>query len=110
MLRERVLRVVLVLGGLPFLAGVYPLITTIRDGWQANKEDATPMGVSLYVMQGIFLLLAARNPSAHRGVITLTAWFNIAHAATMIVMSIHLPNERHDLLIGSALFVLIGVA
>ena len=110
MLRERVLRVVLILVGLLFLAGVYPLITSIQDGWHANKEDAKPMGVSLYVMQGIFLLLAARNPSANRGVITFTAWLNIAHAATMTVMSIHLPNERHDLLIASAMFSLIGVA
>ena len=110
MRRERVLQVVLVLVGLLFLAGIYPLITSIREGWQANKEDATPMGISLYVMQGIFLLLAVRNPSANRGVITLTAWLNIAHAAAMTVMSIHLPNERNGLLIASALFGLIGVA
>src|ERR1700741_4510577 len=107
MRRERELQVVLVLVGLFFLAGIYPLITSIRDGWQVNKEDATPMGVSLYVMQGIFLLLAARNPSANRGVITLTAWLNIAHAAAMTVMSIHLPSERHDLLVASTLFGLI---
>jgi hypothetical protein len=110
MRRERVLQVLLVLVGLLFLAGIYPLITSIREGWQANKEDATPMGISLYVMQGIFLLLAVRNPSANRGVITLTAWLNIAHAAAMTVMSIHLPNERNGLLIASALFGLIGVA
>lgn len=110
MRRERVLQVVLILVGLFFLAGIYPLVTSIREGWQANKEDATPMGISLYVMQGIFLLLAVRNPSANRGVITLTAWLNIAHAAAMTVMSIHLPNERNGLLIASALFGLIGVA
>lgn len=110
MRQERVLKVVLVLVGLFFLAGVYPLITSIREGWQANKEDATPMGISLYVMQGIFLLLAARNPSANRGVITLTAWLNIAHAAVMTVMAIHLPNERQGLLTASAMFGLIGVA
>ena len=62
MLRERALRIVLVIVGLIFLAGVYPLITSIREGWQANKEDPLPMGISLYVMQGIFLLLAARDP------------------------------------------------
>jgi len=28
----------------------------------------------------------------------------------MTVMSIHLPNERHDLLVASAMFSLIGVA
>ena len=109
MRRERGLRIVLVIVGLIFLAGVYPLFTSIREGWQANKEDSLAMGISLYVMQGIFLLLAARDPSANRGVITFAAWLNIAHAAVMTVMSIHLPHERQDLLVASAIFCLIGV-
>ena len=108
MRRERVLKVVLVLVGLLFVAGIYPLITSVRDGWHANKEDAEPMGISLYVMQGVFLLMAARDPLANRGVITFAAWLNIAHAAVMAVMAIHLPNERQDLLVASAIFALIG--
>jgi uncharacterized membrane protein YhdT len=110
MRRDRVLKVVLVVVGLIFLAGVYPLITSIREGWQANKEDSLPMGISLYVMQGIFLLLAARDPLANRGVITFAAWLNIAHATVMVIMSIRLPHERPDLLVASAIFGLIGVA
>ena len=109
MRRERALKIVLVIVGLIFLAGVYPLITSIREGWQANKEDPLPMGISLYVMQGIFLLLAAREPLANRGVITFAAWLNIAHATVMVIMSIHLPHERRDLLVASAIFALIGV-
>ena len=50
------------------------------------------MGISLYIMQGIFLLLAVRDPSASRGVITFAAWLNIAHAAVMVIMSLHLPH------------------
>ena len=109
MLRKRALKVVLVLVGLIFIAGIYPLVTSVRDGWRANKEDPLPMGISLYVAQGIFLLLAARDPSANRGVINFAAWLNIAHAGVMTVMSIHLPNERQDLLIASAVFAGIGV-
>ena len=56
------------------MAGIYPLITSVRDGWHANKECSLPMGISLYVTQGIFLLLASRNPSVNRGVITFAAW------------------------------------
>ena len=108
MRRERALRIVLFIVGLIFLAGVYPLVTSIREGWQANKEDSLPMGFSLYVMQGIFLLLSARDPLANRGVITFAAWLNIAHAAVMVIMSIHLPRERQDLLVASAIFALIG--
>jgi|ERR1700724_3359105 hypothetical protein len=86
MRREKLLRIVLVLVGLIFLAGVYPLITSVRDGWRANKEDALPMGISLYVTLGVFLLVAARNPSANRSVIAFGGWANIAHAAVMTVM------------------------
>ena len=92
--RDKALRILLVLFGLIFVAGVYPLITSVRSGWQANREDAEPMALSLYVMMGIFLLVAARNPSANRGVIVFAAWLNIAHAAVMTVMAVHLPAER----------------
>jgi uncharacterized membrane protein YhdT len=108
--REKALKILLVLFGLIFVAGVYPLITSVRSGWQANKEDAEPMALSLYVTMGIFLLVAARNPSVNRGVIAFAAWLNIAHAAVMAVMAVHLPNERQDLLIASAVFAAIGAA
>jgi hypothetical protein len=109
MRRERVLKVVLVLFGLVFSAGIYPVVTSVRDGWQANKEDALPMMLSLYVTLGVFLLLAARNPSANRSVIAFAAWANIAHGAVMAVMAVHLPNERGDLLIAAGVFAVIGL-
>ena len=108
MKRDKALRILLVLFGLIFVAGVYPLITSVRSGWQANKEDAEPMALSLYVTMGIFLLVAARNPAANRGVIAFAGWLNIAHAAVMTVMAVHLPNEREDMLIASAIFAGIG--
>jgi hypothetical protein len=108
--RDKALKILLVLLGLLFVAGVYPLITSIRSGWQANREDAEPMAISLYVMMGIFLLLAARKPSANRGVIAFAAWLNIAHGAVMAVMAVHLPNEREGLLIAAAVFAVIGAA
>lgn len=109
MRRERALKVVLVLVGLVFSAGIYPMVTSVRDGWQANKEDALPMALSLYVTLGVFLLLAARNPPANRSVIAFAAWANIAHAAVMTLMAVHLPNEREDLLIAAAVFGVIGL-
>src|ERR1700693_3678229 len=108
--RDKALRILLILFGLIFVAGVYSLISSIRSGWPADREDAEPMAISLYVTMGIFLLVAARNPSANRGVITFAAWLNIAHGAVMAVMAVHLPNERQDLLIASAVFAAIGAA
>ena len=66
MRRERALKVVLVLVGLLFCAGIYPLIL------MAKQEPALAMMMSLYVTLGIFLLIASRNPSAHRSLIAQT--------------------------------------
>lgn len=106
--RERALKIVLVLVGLIFAAGIYPVVTSVRDGWQTNKESAEPMFLSLYVTLGIFLLLAARNPSANRSVIAFAAWSSFAHGGVMAVMSVHLANERRGLLIAAAVFGIIG--
>jgi hypothetical protein len=108
--REKALKILLVLLGLLFVAGVYPLITSVRGGWQANKEDAEPMFISLYVTMGVFLLMSARNPSANRGVIAFAAWLNIAHAAVMAVMAVHITSAREGLLIAAAVFGAIGAA
>jgi hypothetical protein len=104
------LKIVLVLVGLVFSAGIYSLVTSVRDGWQANKESALPMMLSLYVTLGIFLLVAARNPSENRTVIAFAAWSSFAHGAVMAVMSVYLPNERRELLISAAVFGAIGAA
>src|SRR5213080_2163075 len=89
---ERALKVVLVVVGLLFVAGVYPLLMFVR------QEPALAMMLSLYVTLGIFLLLAGRDPSANRSLIAFTAWSSFAHAAVMAVMAIHLASERRDLL------------
>jgi len=109
MIRERALKIVLVLLGLLFSAAIYPVVTSVREGWQANKENALPMMLSLYFTLGIFLLMAARNPSAYRSVIAFAAWSSFAHGAVMTVMSTHLANERRDLLLASGVFAAIGV-
>jgi len=108
-IREKALKVVLALVGLLFTAGVYPLVGSVRDAWQANKESAEPMFLSLYVALGILLLLAARNPSENRSLIAFGAWGNIAHATVMAVMAIHITTERKGLLIAAAVFGGIGL-
>src|SRR6202165_721463 len=79
--RERALKVVLVLVGVIFTAGRYPLTMFF------SREPALAMMLSLYVTLGIFLLLAARNPSGHRSLIAFTAWSSFAHAVVMTVTS-----------------------
>lgn len=103
MWRERALKVVLILVGLLFTAGVYPLIVFTK------QEPALAMMLSLYVTLGVFLLLAARNPSANRSLIAFTAWSSFVHAAVMGVQAYRNLIARGEL-IGVAALVVIGVA
>jgi|SRR2546427_11362348 len=104
--RERALKVVLVLVGLLFLAGVYPVVMYLwRPG---NESPGDAMMLSLYVTLGVFLLLAARNPSANRSLIAFTAWSSFA--AVMAVLAFQIASERRDLLIAVAVLAFIGVA
>jgi hypothetical protein len=104
--RERALKVALVLVGLLFSAGIYPLTISL---WKLNKSDyGHDMMLGLYVALGIFLLLAVRNPSANRSLIAFIAWSSFAHAAVMAVMAFQKADERKDLW-GVAALVIIGV-
>ena len=99
---ERALKVVLVVVGLLFVATVYPLLMFVR------QEPALAMMLSLYVTLGIFLLLAARDPSANRSLIAFAAWSSLAHAALMGVQALGNYIARTEL-VGVALLAVIGV-
>jgi drug/metabolite transporter superfamily protein YnfA len=96
-------KVVLVVVGLIFCGLVYPLTLFLR------QEPALAMMLSVYVTLGIFLLLAARNPSANRSLIAFTAWSSFVHAMLMAGQAFANLIARGEL-IGSAVLVVIGVA
>ena len=90
MKRERILQIFLALLGLLFTAFVYFLYT---DLWHAKwlvvmHNETDPMFLSFFIALGPFLLLAARNPPAHRSLIVFTAWWNLAHAAVMSIETV----------------------
>jgi hypothetical protein len=108
MWRDRALKIVLVLVGLLFTAAVYPLVGSLRD--PAGSDTGDTMMMSLYFTLGIFLLLAARNPSAHRSLIAFTAWSNFAHGVVMTILGFYIPEEKTGFIGASAILVAIGVA
>jgi hypothetical protein len=106
--RERMRKVVLVVVGLLFSATIYPLMRS-SSLWQPNQsEDIEPMMLSLFVTLGIFLLIAARNPSANRSLIAFTAWSSFAHALVMAIQAFQNASNRGGLLGAAATFVVIG--
>ena len=101
MIRERALKILLIVVGLLFVATVYPLLVL--------HDESLQMMLSLYVTLGIFLLIASRNPSSHRSVIAFAAWSSLAHAGVMTIQSVHDVSERVHLLGGSLAFAIIGI-
>ena len=93
-LRERVLQGLLLLTGLFFVAGIYPLLTSIPQHQQSDYGDQ--MMLAVYFVLGIFLLLAVRRPAAHRSLIAFTGWGTLAHDAIMAVQAAQLKQLRSE--------------
>ena len=100
--RERALQVVLVVFGvLTAGANVYPLVTSVL-ALRPTSGTTAPMFYTILATLGVFQVLAARNPSAHRSLIAYTVWSSVAHTAVMALMAIQLPTKRGELLAGAA--------
>lgn len=113
MTRESVLKIILVLVGLIFLLGVYPLMMYLWPSgwrWQPNQPEYEQMILGVYATLGIFLLVASRNPSAHRSLIAFTAWSSLVHAGIMTVQAFQHMNERGHLMGDIPALVIVGVA
>lgn len=111
--REGVLKIVLVLVGLIFLLGVYPLMMYLWPSgwrWQPNQPEYEQMILGVYATLGIFLLLASRNPSANRSLIAFTAWSSLVHAGIMTVQALQNPSEHGHLMGDIPALVIVGVA
>jgi hypothetical protein len=100
--RMRVLKIVLVVTGVLFLAMAYPMVIFLR------AEPALSMMMCLYVTLGVFLLLAFRDPSAHRSLIGFTAWSSLVHAVVMGYQALAGMVMRGEL-IGVGVLAVIGV-
>jgi hypothetical protein len=99
--RERFLRVALIVVGLIFLLGVYPLTIVWPAGWawhHTGQSMYLQMILGIYATLGVFLLLAARDPLANRSLIWFTVWSSIVHGAIMAAQAIVYPEHRGHLL------------
>jgi hypothetical protein len=89
--RERALQVVLILVGLIFLVGVYPLMMFLWPSgwrWQPHQPEYEQMILGVYATLGVFLLIASRRPAENRSLIAFTAWSSLVHAGIMTVQAL----------------------
>ncbi len=111
--RLRYLRVVLVVVGLIFIVGVYPLMMAWWPAgwrWQPNQPHYEQMILGVYATLGVFLIMASRNPLQHRSLIWFTVWSSLVHAGIMAVQAINAPAEHGHLLGDIPALAIVAVA
>ena len=98
--RLAALRVVLVAVGLIFTFAIYPLGVLWPSGWTWGQGHShyLMMIIGVYATLGIFLLVASRDPLAHRSLIWFTVWSSLVHAGIMAVQAYRDPMERGHLI------------
>ena len=94
------LRIALVVFGLTFIFGIYTGGIVWPSGWawgQGHSHYLT-MIIGVYATLGVFLLIASRNPEAHRSLIWFAVWSSVVHGAIMAIQAFSEPMERGHLL------------
>ena len=97
--RTTALRVALIATGAIFIFGIYPLGIVWPSGWTWGHGHShyLTMIIGVYATLGVFLLLASRDPGAHRSIIWFTVWSSVVHAAIMAMQSFGDAAERGHL-------------
>jgi hypothetical protein len=114
--RLKYLKIVLVLVGVIFSAGLFTLMIALPSlwpsgwAWHTGHSHYPMMIVGVYATLGVFLLIAARNPLEHLSIIRFTIWSSVVHAAIMTVQSF-MGEGNHGHLVGDvpALFLVAAV-
>ena len=88
--RIKYLKIVLFLVGLIFLVVVYPLTIIWPSGWSwhTGQSEYLQMILGVYATLGVFLLIASRDPLAHRSLIWFTVWSSVVHGGIMAAQSL----------------------
>ena len=97
--RSHYLRIALIVIGLIFIFGVYPLTVLWPSGWAWGHGHShyLTMIIGIYATLGVFLLLASRNPEANKSLIWFTVWSSVVHGAIMAYQSFTDAGERGHL-------------
>src|SRR3989344_8308036 len=86
--RIKYLRIVLVLVGLTFTFGIWPLGIVWPSGWawhEGGRSEYLEMILGIYATLGVFLMIASRDPMAHRSLIWFTIWSSIVHGGISVL-------------------------
>src|SRR5271155_3805396 len=88
--RSKYLTIALIAVGLIFTIGIYPLTILWPSGWSWNtgQSEYLQMILGIYATLGVFLVIASRNPLAHRSLIWFTVWSSVVHGGIMAAQAL----------------------
>ena len=109
--RDQYLRIALVVFGLIFSVGVFPLMQVWPAGWRwvPNQSEYEQMILGVYATLGVFLLLASRDPGRHRSLILFAAWSSLVHGGIMAVQALRDSAQMGHLMGDVPALALVGV-
>jgi len=109
--RQLYLRIALIVIGLAFIFGIYLLSIVWPSGWTWGQGHShyLMMIIGIYATLGVFLLMASRDPEAHKSIIWFTVWSSVVHGAIMALQAISDPTERGHLLADVPALFLIAI-
>ncbi len=110
--RMTALRIALIATGAIFIFGIYPLGQVWPSGWTWGHGHShyLTMIIGVYATLGVFLLLASRDPEAHRSILWFTVWSSVVHAAIMAMQSFGDSAERGHLVGDVPALLLVALA
>lgn len=110
--RSGTLRVVLILVGLIFIFGIYPLGIVWPSGWAWGQGHSHYhlMIIGVYATLGVFLIIASKNPAAHTSLIWFTVWSSVVHAVIMAAQSVMDGAERGHLVGDVPALLIVAIA
>src|SRR5512144_763932 len=97
--RIKFLRIALLIVGLIFIFGLWPLTILWPSGWSWHAEGRSEyleMILGIYATLGVFLIVASRNPMAHRSLIWFTVWSRLCMVRRLIPLAPALPTCGHE--------------
>jgi ABC-type multidrug transport system permease subunit len=94
------LRIALIVIGLTFIFGIYTLGIVWPSGWTWGHGHShyVLMIIGVYATLGVFLLIASRDPYAHKSIIWFTVWSSVVHGAIMAVQAFNDGAESGHLI------------
>jgi hypothetical protein len=91
---------VLYLFGVVFIFGIWIMMQLWPAGWgwEPRQPEYEQMILGTYAVLGVFLILAAKDPLAHRSLISFTIWSSVVHGGIMLVQALRDPVEKPNLM------------